>query len=137
MILRHIYNELHPVDASTPLARPMPKKNLAQEKKTKTQTQINPKPSTSKQTSPKKITCKPSPKKKPSPAKSTATKPHNLSMSQPEAEGYDSFDELLFDSKKSKVPSASQPVVQNLSDSDSSDASGNEGYIKFFVSVVI
>lgn len=133
MILRHIYNELHPVDASTPLARPLPKKNMAQEKKTKTQTQTNPKPSTSQQMAPTKITRKPSPKKKPSPTKRTATKPHNLSMSQPEAEGYDSFDELLFDSKKSKVPSASQPVDQNLSDSDSSDASDNEGYV--FVSV--
>lgn len=44
-------------------------------------------------------------------------------MSQPE--GYDSFDELLYD-KKSKVASASQPAVQNLTESDT-DTSDNEG----------
>jgi hypothetical protein len=119
LILRHIYNELHPVVASTPLARPQPKK---------TQAQAEPKPSTSRQLTQKKAVGKPSPKKKPSPVKKKSSpvkkkviKPHNLSMSQPE--GYDSFDELLFD-KPSKVPSASQPAVQNLTDSDSSD---NEG----------
>jgi hypothetical protein len=119
LILRHIYNELHPVVASTPLARPQPKK-----------TQAEPKPSTSRQLTQKTAAGKPSPKKKPSPAKKKTspvkkkvTKPHNLSMSQPE--GYDSFDELLFD-KPAKVPSASQPAVQNLTDSDSND-SDNEG----------
>ncbi|XP_059470366.1 uncharacterized protein LOC132193610 [Neocloeon triangulifer] len=131
LILRHIYDELHPRVSSTPLARPP--KRLA-EKKTKQRnaakmSPIKEKAQTQQAKAPKK-----------SPAKKTAfrtpekTQPVK-SAPPPQAtneQGYDSFDELLFDLPK-PGPSETQPVSQLSSNSESSgsDSSDNEGYGKY------
>ncbi|XP_065338364.1 uncharacterized protein LOC135938576 [Cloeon dipterum] len=127
LILRHIYDELHPKLSSTPLARPANKTKKALQMKSKKNETLNAAPaeaSTSKATQPP--TCKTTPKKT-TPVKKPAVKQpvHNISFAPPD-EDYDSFDELLFDKPKRK--SMSQPAIQRSSDSDSSDSSDNEGY---------
>ncbi|CAB3377887.1 Hypothetical predicted protein [Cloeon dipterum] len=130
LILRHIYDELHPKISSTPLARPANKTKKALQMKSKENQTLNAalaKASTSKATQPPTRITTP---KKTTPVKKPAVKQpvHNISFAPPD-EDYDSFDELLFDKPKRKT--MSQPAIQRSSDSDFSDSSNNEGYGKY------